>query len=109
MPGLHRRQAAPAHPLTDPASRAGERVRDVRFTEDVLIVDLLDGRTISVPLAWYPRLMSATPEQRANWRLAGGGFGIHWPDVDEDLSTEGLLRGAPSPGGSTATVLTTGG
>ena len=87
----------------------GERVRDVRFTEDVLIVALLDGRTISVPLAWYPRLMSATPEQRANWRLAGGGFGIHWPDVDEDLSTEGLLRGAPAPGGSTATGRTTGG
>jgi len=80
----------------------GERVRDVRFTEDVLIVALLDGRTISVPLAWYPRLMSATPEQRANWRLAGGGFGIHWPDVDEDLSTKGLLRGAAAPRGSTA-------
>lgn len=46
-----------------------------------------------MPLAWYPRLLSATPAQRANWRVAGGGFGIHWPDVDEDLSTEGLLRG----------------
>ena len=78
----------------------GERVKDVRFTDDVLIVDLLDGRTISVPLVWYPRLLSATPEQRANWRVAGGGFGIHWPDVDEDLSTEGLLRGAPAPHGS---------
>ena len=82
--------------------RPGERVKDVRFTEDVLIVDLLDGRTISVPLVWYPRLLSATPEQRANWRVAGGGFGIHWPDVDEDLSTEGLLRGAPAPRGSAA-------
>ena len=90
-------------------SRPGERVRGVRFTEDDLIVDLLDGRTISVPLAWYPRLLSATPEQRANWRVAGGGFGIHWPDVDEDLSTEGLLRGAPAPRGSTATGRTTGG
>jgi len=89
--------------------RPGERVRDVRFTEDVLIVDLLDGRTISVPLAWYPRLMSATPEQRANWRLAGGGSGIHWPDVDEDLSTEGLLRGAPAPRGSTTTDRPTAG
>jgi hypothetical protein len=79
--------------------RPGERVRDVRFTEDVLVVDLLDGRTISVPLVWYPRLLSATPEQRANWRVAGGGFGIHWPDVDEDLSTEGLVRGAPAPRG----------
>jgi Protein of unknown function (DUF2442) len=76
--------------------RPGERVRDVRFTEDVLVVDLLDGRTISVPLVWYPRLLSATPEQRANWRVAGGGFGIQWPDVDEDLSTVGLLRRAGS-------------
>jgi hypothetical protein len=80
--------------------RPGERVKDVRFTDDLLVVDLLDGRTISVPLVWYPRLLSATPEQRANWRLAGGGFGIHWPDVDEDLTTEGLLRGAPAPRGS---------
>jgi hypothetical protein len=83
--------------------RPGERVKDVRFTDDTLIVDLLDGRTISVPLVWYPRLLSATPAQRANWRLAGGGFGIHWPDIDEDLSTEGLLRGAPAPRGSAAT------
>ena len=82
--------------------KPGERVRDVRFTDDVLIVDLFDGRTISVPLVWYPRLLSATPEQRANWRVAGGGFGIHWPDVDEDLSTEGLLRGAPAPRSSAA-------
>jgi hypothetical protein len=76
--------------------RAGERVKDVRLTEDTLSVDLLDGRTISVPLAWYPRLLHATPEQRENWQVAGGGFGIHWPEVDEDLSTEGLLRGAPA-------------
>lgn len=77
--------------------RAGERVQDVRVTEDTLTVDLLDGRTIAVPLAWYPRLLHATPAQRDNWRVAGGGFGIHWPDIDEDLSTEGLLRGAPAP------------
>ncbi|MDP9349199.1 MAG: DUF2442 domain-containing protein [Gemmatimonadota bacterium] len=77
--------------------RAGERVKDVRITDDVLTVDLLDGRTISVPLAWYPRLLHATSEQRSNWRIAGGGFGIHWPDLDEDLSTQGLLRGAPAP------------
>ena len=89
--------------------RPGERVRDVRFTEDVLVVDLLDGRTISVPLVWYPRLLSATPEQRANWRVAGGGFGIHWPDVDEDLSTDGLLCGAPAPRGSAPTGRGTGG
>ncbi|MFT4028115.1 MAG: DUF2442 domain-containing protein [Novosphingobium sp.] len=71
---------------------------DVRFDEDRLIVDLKDGRTIAVPLAWYPRLFDATPEQRLNWRVAGAGYGIHWPDIDEDLSTEGLLRGAPAPG-----------
>lgn len=78
-------------------ARAGEAVRDVRFTDDDLIVDLVDGRSLSVPLAWYPRLLKATAAERANWRIAGGGFGIHWPDVDEDLSTEGLLRGAPAP------------
>ena len=76
--------------------KPGERVKDVHFTEDSLSVDLVDGRTISVPLAWYPRLLHATAEQRNNWKLAGGGFGIHWPDIDEDLSTEGLLRGAPA-------------
>ncbi|AXK42332.1 MULTISPECIES: DUF2442 domain-containing protein [Erythrobacter] len=74
-----------------------ERVLDVRFDEASLIVDLMDGRTISVPLAWYPRLLRATPEQRAGWERAGAGYGIHWPDIDEDLSTEGLLRGAPAP------------
>jgi len=77
--------------------RAGERVKDVRVTEDLLSVDLVDGRTISVPLAWYPRLLHASPEERTNWQVAGGGYGIHWPDVDEDLSTQGLLRGAPAP------------
>jgi hypothetical protein len=77
--------------------RAGERIKDVRCTRVSLIVDLVDGRTLSVPIVWYPRLLSATPTQRANWRLIAGGFGIHWPDVDEDLSIEGLLRGAPAP------------
>ena len=74
-----------------------ERVADVRTTDDSLIVDLMDGRTISVPLAWYPRLFAATSAQRVNWQRRGGGYGIHWPDLDEDLSTEGLLRGAPAP------------
>ena len=83
--------------MTTSEGRPGERVKDVRFTEDALVVDLLDGRTISVPLVWYPRLLSATLAQRANWRVAGGGFGIHWPDIDEDLSTAGLLRGSPAP------------
>ena len=77
--------------------RPGERVKNVRCTNGLLIVDLLDGRTISVPLTWYPKLLSATPKQRANWKVVGGGFGIHWPDLDEDLSSEGLLRGAPAP------------
>ena len=75
----------------------GERVKHVRCTRDSLHVDLIDGRTISVPLAWYPRLLHATPQQRANWKVAGGGFGIHWPDIDEDLSVEGLLKGLPAP------------
>jgi hypothetical protein len=77
--------------------KAGERVKDVRFSEDTISVDLIDGRTITAPLAWYPRLLHATAEQRANWRIAGGGYGIHWPEIDEDLSTQGLLRGAPAP------------
>ena len=76
----------------------GERVDGVRCTDDELIVDLVDGRTISVPLVWYPRLLAATAEERSNWQVAGGGYGIHWPDIDEDLSTEGLLRGAPAAG-----------
>ena len=77
--------------------KPGERVKNVRCTDDLLIVDLLDGRTISVPLTWYPKLLAATPKQRANWKVVGGGFGIHWPDLDEDLNSEGLLRGAPAP------------
>ncbi len=77
--------------------KAGERIKDVHFSEDSIIVDLIDGRTISAPLVWYPRLLHATPEQRNNWRIAGGGYGIHWPDIDEDLSCQGLLRGAPAP------------
>lgn len=76
---------------------AGERVNDVTFTEDTLSVDLIDGRRITVPLAWFPRLLRATSQQRAKWQPAGGGFGIHWPEIDEDLSVEGLLRGAPAP------------
>ncbi|MCP4358429.1 MAG: DUF2442 domain-containing protein [Chloroflexi bacterium] len=77
--------------------KPGEQVKDVYFSEDTLSVDLLDGRTITVPLVWYPRLFHAAREQRENWEICGGGYGIHWPDMDEDLSTEGLLRGAPAP------------
>ena len=76
--------------------KPGERVKDVRFTDDTISVDLVDGRTIVVPLAWYPVLLEATPEERRNWHISGAGYGIHWPDIDEDLSTEGLLRGAPA-------------
>jgi hypothetical protein len=79
------------------SSAADERVLDVQLSEDTLTVNLRDGRAISVPLVWYPRLLNATPSQRRNWMVAGGGYGIHWPDIDEDLSTEGLLRGAPAP------------
>jgi len=72
--------------------------------KDTLSVGLRDGRTITVPIAWYPRLLNATPAQRKNWRVAGGGYGIHWPELDEDLSTEGLLRGAPASRASQAKV-----
>jgi hypothetical protein len=82
--------------MLDSGVKPGERVKDVRFTEDAMAVDLIDGRTITVPLVWYPKLLDATPEQRQNWHIAGAGYGIHWPDIDEDLSTEGLLRGAPA-------------
>ena len=80
--------------MTSLAVEADIRVADVRVDEDMLHVDLQDGRTISAPLAWFPRLFTASPDQRTNWEIAGAGYGIHWPDVDEDLSTEGLLRGA---------------
>ena len=79
------------------AVTADERVKDVRVSDDALSVDLMDGRTITVPLAWYPRLMNATPKQLQRWEVSGSGYGIHWPEIDEDLSSEGLLRGAPAP------------
>jgi hypothetical protein len=83
----------------------GERVKTARCNKDTLQVDLLDGRTIIVPLAWYPRLLHATPQERNNWKVAGGGYGIHWPDIDEDLSVEGLLRGLPAPRIAAETLL----
>jgi hypothetical protein len=79
------------------ALKADERASGVIFSTETLSVSLMDGRTISVPLAWYPKLLHASPEQRSCWKIAGGGYGIHWPELDEDLSTEGLLRGAPAP------------
>jgi len=72
------------------------KASNVTVTDDTLTVDLADGRTLSVPLAWYPRLLHGTPEERRNWRLIGGGVGIHWPDLDEDISIDGLLLGRRS-------------
>ena len=68
----------------------------VEITEDTLRVDLLDGRTISVPLTWYPRLLHGTAQERAKWQFIGKGHGIHWDDLDEDISVEGLILGKPS-------------
>ena len=82
--------------MTSLAIETDTRVEDVRIESDALVVSLKDGRTISAPLAWFPRLLNASSAERANWEIAGGGYGLHWPDLDEDLSTEGLLRGAPS-------------
>ena len=67
-----------------------------QVSDDTLSVNLADGRTISVPVAWYPRLSHATPDERDHWRLIGGGRGIHWPDLDEDISVDNLLAGQPS-------------
>lgn len=72
------------------------KAEDVKVTDDTLSVDLSDGRTISVPLEWFPRLVHATLEERNNWRLIGKGHGIHWEDIDEDISVNGLLAGKPS-------------
>jgi hypothetical protein len=82
---------------TSAAPRAGERIIDVTVDEHTLSAHLADGRTITVPLAWYPRLLHASESDRANWKISGGGHGIHWPTLEEDLSSEGLLRGAPAP------------
>lgn len=79
------------------AVNADERVLNVAFDAERLVVDLFDGRTIAVPIAWYPRLLAASETERAGWEVAGGGYGLHWPALDEDLSVEGLLRGAPAP------------
>ena len=72
------------------------RAQRVIVTDDSLTVDLVDGRTVSVPLAWYPRLSHGTPSERDNWRLIGQGEGVHWPHLDEDISIEGLLGGRAS-------------
>lgn len=73
------------------------RIKDITVTEDTITAQLVDGRTISIPLAWSWRLSDATPRQRANWEIIGDGHGVHWPDVDEDISAEGMLYGIPAP------------
>ncbi len=72
------------------------RIQDVSVTDDELQIRLTDGRTVSAPLAWYPRLQHASPAERSNWRMIGGGEGIHWPAVDEDISVANVLAGKPS-------------
>src|SRR5436190_22923207 len=78
------------------AINAEPRIKDVAVNDETITAHLVDGRTISVPLAWSWRLSDATPAQRANWRLIGDGHGIHWPDVDEDFSAVGMLHGVPA-------------
>lgn len=83
---------------------ADPRAVHLSIDDDALTVDLADGRRLTVPLAWFPRLLHANPSQRCNWRFVGDGLGIHWPDVDEDLSVEGLLKGSAAPGASKRAV-----
>lgn len=78
---------------------ADARATEVRVSDDELLVSLEDGRRIGVPLAWFPRLLAATPSQRAHFEILGEGRGIHWPEVDEDISVAALLRGSRSAGG----------
>ena len=73
------------------------RVKNISVTEDTITAQLMDGRIISVPLAWSWRLFESTPKQRANWEIIGDGQGVHWPDIDEDISAEGMLYGIPAP------------
>lgn len=77
-------------------SMVDAKAQSVLITEDTLTVDLVDGRTVSVPLAWYPRLVYSTGQERNNWRLIGDREGIHWPDLDEDISIENIVLGKPS-------------
>jgi Protein of unknown function (DUF2442) len=81
---------------TSPSELRTPLAQHVTVTDDALVVDLLDGRTVSVPLSWYPRLVYGTPAERSRWRFIGRGEGIHWPDLDEDISVASLLAGRPS-------------
>jgi hypothetical protein len=73
------------------------RIKSVEITDEEIVAHLIDGRTISVPLAWSWRLSEATAEERAHYEIIGDGHGIHWPDIDEDISAEGMLYGTPAP------------
>jgi len=86
--------------MTSSAPNIDPRAVEVDVTEDELNVVLADGRRIAVPLTWFPRLLAASPEDRAKFEILGGGTGIHWSEIDEDLSVDGLLRGIRAPGGS---------
>ena len=79
-----------------PRDHPGISALRAKVTQDTLWVDLSDGRTIAAPLVWYPRLLNATAQERKTWRLVGGGVGLHWPGVDEDISVANLLNGQPS-------------
>jgi hypothetical protein len=81
---------------SSPTEAHAASIKHVQIDSDTLSIELTDGRTISAPLAWYPRLSHGTPEERSNWRLIGDGKGIHWSDLDEDVSVDNLLFGRPS-------------
>jgi len=83
--------------MSSSAPSIDPRAKEIRCTDDELVVVLADGRSIATPLAWFPRLLHAAATARANFEILGDGQGIHWPDLDEDISVEGLLRGAKSP------------
>src|SRR5215210_4707069 len=89
------RRRSPEHGMSTAVS-VENRIQRVEVTDETITAHLLDGRVISVPLAWSWRLSEATPKQRANWQLIGDGHGVHWPDVDEDISAEGMLNGTPA-------------
>jgi len=81
---------------TSPTELGQAHAQRVSVTDDALVVELVDGRTLIVPLSWYPRLVHGSPVERADWRLIGNGTGIHWPELDEDISVDGLLAGRRS-------------
>ena len=88
--------------MTSSTASHDPRAHRVQIEHDELIVELVDGRSVSVPLTWFPRLLHATPAQQKKWELLGDGEGIHWTEIDEDLSVVGLLRGTPAPGATSA-------